>query len=532
MSNSAELYTALWNSADVLRKTMTADKYQDYLLGLVFYKYLSDKYLQKVVINLSEPFTTLEAAQKLYEDAVLDPDTKEIVDYLQHDDPDTMYAITPELTYTALLAKANRHDFHVDDLRRAFKDIEQSDERLNGLFSNVHLDSDDLGHEETDRAAVLSKLFMTLGSLDLLSNNGEVDILGNAYEYLIKQFASESGAKAGEFYTPQPVSELMTRLTTYGREDKKNFTIYDPTMGSASLLLKVKMHNKYPHDILYFGQEVMSATYNLARMNMMLHDVPLSNQHLSLHDTLATDWPTQQPTNFDAVMMNPPYSAKWSASDAYQQDPRFQSYGVAPKSKADYAFLLHGFYHLKHDGRMAIVLPHGVLFRSGAEGKIRTKLLQEGAIDAVIGLPTNMFYNAAIPTVILILRKDRSTDRSVLFIDASSEFTKEKPKNVLTQDGIEHIMDTWIKRQDVDKYAHLADFDEIKDNDFNLNIPRFVDSFEEEAPVDMQALVKDYHDVDQQIDESTKALAEMINQLTALDPQSAADLESMKEMFK
>lgn len=532
MSNSTELSTALWNSADVLRKTMTADKYQDYLLGLIFYKYLSDKYLQKVVLNLSEPFTTLEAAQKLYEDAIQDPEAKEVVDYLQNDDPDTMYAIAPGLTYTALLAKANRHDFHIDDLRRAFKDIEQSDERLHGLFSNMRLDSDDLGHEETARSQVLGKLFMTLGSLNLLDNHGDVDVLGNAYEYLIKQFASESGAKAGEFYTPQPVSELMTRLTTYGREDKKNFSIYDPTMGSASLLLKVKSHNKFPHDILYFGQEVMSATYNLARMNMMLHDVPLSSQHLSLGDTLGVDWPTQQPTNFDAVMMNPPYSADWSASDAYLQDPRFQSYGLAPKSKADYAFLLHGFYHLKHDGRMAIVLPHGVLFRGGKEGKIRTKLLEEGAIDAVIGLPTNMFYNAAIPTVILVLRKDRSTDRSVLFVDASSEFTKEKPKNVLTQDGIDHIMETWISRHNVDKYAHVAEFDEIKDNDFNLNIPRYVDTFEEEAPINISALVKEYHDIEALISKSNDSLTAMMKELTASDTQSASDLEALKEMFK
>ena len=267
-------------------------------------------------------------------------------------------------------------------------------------------------------------------------------------------------------------------------------------------------------------------------MNMMLHDVPLNSQHLSLGDTLGPDWPTQQPTNFDAVMMNPPYSAKWDASDRYQQDPRFQGYGVAPKSKADYAFLLHGFYHLKHDGRMAIVLPHGVLFRGGSEGKIRTKLLDEGAIDAVIGLPTNMFYNASIPTVILVLRKDRSTDRSVLFIDASSEFTKEKPKNVLTQAGIEHIVETWINRKDVEKYAHVAELDEIKENDYNLNIPRYVDTFEEEAPVDVQALVKEYYEVDSEIDENTQELAKLIGQLTASDPQSKKDLTAMKEMFK
>ena len=532
MSTSDELYKALWASADEMRKSMTADKYQNYLLGLIFYKYLSDKYLQKVVINLSEPFTTLEAAQKLYEEAVVDPDTKEIVDYLQHDDPDTMYAVAPDLTYTALLAKANRRDFHLDDLRRAFKNIEQSDERLHGLFSSVNLSSDDLGSDETKRSALIGKLLMSLGTLNLLDKYDDIDVLGNAYEYLIKNFASESGTKAGEFYTPQPVSDLMTRLTTYGREDKKNFTIYDPTMGSASLLLKVKKHNNHPGDILYFGQEMNNATYNLARMNMMLHDVPLNSQHLSLGDTLGPDWPTQQPTNFDAVMMNPPYSAKWDASDRYQQDPRFQGYGVAPKSKADYAFLLHGFYHLKHDGRMAIVLPHGVLFRGGSEGKIRTKLLDEGAIDAVIGLPTNMFYNASIPTVILVLRKDRSTDRSVLFIDASSEFTKEKPKNVLTQAGIEHIVETWINRKDVEKYAHVAELDEIKENDYNLNIPRYVDTFEEEAPVDVQALVKEYHEVDSEIDENTQELAKLIGQLTASDPQSKKDLAAMKEMFK
>ncbi|MDE7479681.1 SAM-dependent methyltransferase, partial [Streptococcus agalactiae] len=249
-----------------------------------------------------------------------------------------------------------------------------------------------LGSTPQKQNQTIANVMKTLNEIDFESVDG--DTLGDAYEYLIGEFASESGKKAGEFYTPQAVSHLMTQIVFSGREDQKGMTLYDPAMESGTLLLNAKKYSHQSDTVSYYGQEINTSTYNLARMNMMLHGVAIENQHLSNADTLDADWPTDEPTNFDGVLMNPPYSLKWSATAGFLTDPRFSSYGVlAPKSKADFAFLLHGFYHLKNTGTMAIVLPHGVLFRGAAEGKIRQKLLEQGAIDTIIGLPSNIFYN-------------------------------------------------------------------------------------------------------------------------------------------
>lgn len=281
-------------------------------------------------------------------------------------------------------------------------------------------------------------------------------------------------------------------------------TVYDPAMGSGSLLLNFR---KYIEDVggkedevIYYGQEINMSTFNLAKMNMILHGVDASNQHLRNGDTLDEDWPPISQTMFDSVVMNPPYSLHWSANKGFLQDPRFSPYGVlAPKSKADYAFLLHGFYHLKNTGTMAIVLPHGVLFRGAAEGKIRKKLLKNGSIDAVIGLPANLFYNTSIPTVILVLKKNKE-NRDVMFIDASKGFEKKKNQNELREEDIQKILDTYEKREDVERYAHLAKYNEIEENDFNLNIPRYVDTFVPEPPVDLKKVASDLHDTDVEIE--------------------------------
>jgi type I restriction enzyme M protein len=367
--------------------------------------------------------------------------------------------------------------------------------------------------------------------LDIAGHSG--DMLGDAYEYLIGQFASDSGKKAGEFYTPQPVAHLMTQIVFANRADKKGFSLYDATMGSGSLLLNAKKYSHFPDLVEYFGQELNTSTYNLARMNMMLHNVPVGNQHLHNADTLDQDWPTQEPTDFDGVLMNPPYSAKWSGDASFLQDPRFSAFGaLAPKSKADFAFLLHGYYHLKQAGGvMAIVLPHGVLFRGNAEGKIRQHLLEEGAIDAVIGMPSNIFYNTSIPTTVIILRKDRK-ERDVLFIDASQDFDKGKNQNTMSDAHIAKILDAYLKREDVEKYAHVASFDEIKENDYNLNIPRYVDTFEEEEVVPLGDILTSIKSNQDEIKKTTEELYGLLNDLVGTDAESDAQLKAFLSGLK
>lgn len=301
-------------------------------------------------------------------------------------------------------------------------------------------------------------------------------------------------------------------------------------MGSGSLLLNVKKYSQEPGTIDYFGQELNTSTYNLARMNMILHGVDTANQHLHNADTLDQDWPTEEPTNFDAVLMNPPYSAKWSAEKGFLDDPRFSMYGVlAPKSKADFAFLLHGYYHLKDTGVMAIVLPHGVLFRGNAEGKIRKILLENGAIDTVIGLPANIFFNTSIPTTVIILKKQRDK-KDVLFIDASKDFEKGKNQNLLKEEHIDKILETYKERKDVDKYAHVAAYDEIVENDFNLNIPRYVDTFEEEEPINIAELGKEIIDLNKQIKEAEQSFLSMLDELQVTDA-SKEIIEITKAVF-
>lgn len=513
-STSKTLYQSLWNSANILRSKMDANEYKNYLLGLVFYKYLSDNMLFRAAnLLLDEEDVTLPQAQDAYAEAFADAETHD--DLINNLMIDGGYYIEPQLTFYNLVQEIHANTFQLESLAQGFKNIEQSDDVFENLFEDIDLYSNKLGKGSQKANEVISSVMKELSTLDLAGHKG--DVLGDAYEYLIGQFASESGKKAGEFYTPQTISTLMTRIVLKGKENQKGFSVYDPTMGSGSLLLNAKKYSNEPGTINYFGQELNASTYNLARMNMILHGVDTPNQHLRNGDTLDKDWPDEEPTNFDGVMMNPPYSAKWSAEKGFLDDARFSNYGVlAPKSKADFAFLLHGYFHLKNTGVMAIVLPHGVLFRGAAEGKIRQSLLDSGAIDTIIGLPANIFINTSIPTTIIILKKER-TSRDVFFIDASNEFTKGKNVNILTPENIEKILDTYDKREDVDKYAHLAAFDEIKENDYNLNIPRYVDTFEEEEPIDMIALSEEILDVNKQIADSEEEILAMLDELVVTD---------------
>lgn len=527
-TTSKSLYQSLWNAADQLRGNMDASEYKTYLLGLIFYKYLSDKLLVAVCDNLDVPFTSHKQAQSLYEESFADSDVKE--DLVEVITDELGYIISPELTFTKLLDQIHTGDFQLESLAQGFRDIEQSSDHFANLFEDIDLYSKRLGPTPQKQNQTISAVIKELSLLNLAGHEG--DVLGDAYEYLIGQFASDSGKKAGEFYTPQAVSRLMTRIVFLGREQQKGMTLYDPTMGSGSLLLNAKHYSQEASTVSYYGQELVNSTYNLARMNMMLHGVAIENQKLRNGDTLDRDWPSEEPTDFDGVLMNPPYSQKWSADAGFLQDARFASFGVlAPKSKADFAFLLHGYFHLKHSGVMAIVLPHGVLFRGNAEQKIRQHLLEEGAIDTIIGLPANIFYNTSIPTTIIILKKNR-TNKDVYFIDASKEFDKGKNQNTMTDSHIDKILAAYEKRENIDKFAYLASYEEIVANDYNLNIPRYVDTFEEEPVTPLPELADKLSQLDQELASTQQELATLLDQLTATTPQAQEELDRFRSKLR
>lgn len=527
------LEQVLWDSANVMRQTMGAADYMNYALGLIFYKHLSDRTLEAVANALMDTgeaddrdMETEAQRQAAYEQYWADPDSRdELKSFMDMD-----YTIQPEFTFTAFVKAIKDKSFQLEDLNQAFRDLEQSNAPLlQNLFDDVDLHSTKLGSTPQKRNEVIAAVMEALAPLNLDSHSG--DVLGDAYEYLISNFASDMGQKAGEFYTPQSVSTLLTRIVTAGQEEKKGFTAYDPAMGSGSLLLNVRRYLKDADSIQYYGQEIKTSTYNLARMNMILHGVSATNQHLRNADTLDKDWPADEITDFDGVMMNPPYSQKWSADKGFLNDPRFSDFGVlAPKSKADYAFLLHGLYHLKSTGTMGIVLPHGVLFRGAAEGKIRRKLLEKGMIYAVIGLPAGIFYSTGIPTIIMVLKKDRK-DRDVLFIDGSKEFVKGKPQNTMTDANIDRLFRAYQERKDEDKFCHVASFDEIADNDYNLNIPRYIDTFEPEPEVDLGALNQEMAATNEEIEKSEKELLAMMHDLTTADTKKAQDLQDFLKLF-
>lgn len=526
----AELNQKLFSAADNLRSKMDASEYKNYLLGLIFYKYLSDKLLEKVVELAGESLDEFSSADKqtnLYRQLLDDEDTKnDLIETLV----DTLgYDIAPDHLFNVLTMQANQNTFQLNDLNKSFIDLSTKYVQFNGLFDDVDLKSKKLGADDQQRNVTITEVLKKLNGIDVLGHNG--DVIGDAYEFLISQFASEAGKKAGEFYTPHEVSDMMARIAAIGQEDKKLFSVFDPTMGSGSLMLNIRNYLNYPKSVKYHGQELNTTTFNLAKMNLILHGVDNEDIRLRNGDTLNKDWPTDEPYTFDSVVMNPPYSAKWSSDDTFLDDSRFNRYGkLAPKSKADFAFLLHGFYHLKDSGTMAIVLPHGVLFRGAAEGVIRKKLLEDGSIDTVIGMPANLFFGTSIPTTVIILKKNRTT-RDVLFIDASKDFIKGKNQNKLSQENIDRIVETYKKREDVEKFAHVASFEEIKENDFNLNIPRYVDTFEEKEEVDIVELGKELVALNQQIKTAENDFLTMLDELAVTD-ETREIIEATKAVFR
>ncbi|KRF52545.1 restriction endonuclease subunit M [Bacillus sp. Soil768D1] len=525
----AVLHTKLFSAADNLRSKMDASEYKNYLLGLIFYKYLSDRLLEKVVEVADESieeYDTQEKQATLYRNLLSDNEIRnDLIETLV----DTLgYDIEPDYLFNVLTDQAKQNIFQLNDLNKAFIELSTKYVQFNGLFDDVDLQSKKLGSDDQQRNITITEVLKKLNDVDVIGHDG--DIIGDAYEYLISQFASEAGKKAGEFYTPHEVSNMMARIAAIGQEDKRLFSVFDPTMGSGSLMLNIRNYLNDPDSVKYHGQELNTTTFNLAKMNLILHGVDNEDMHVRNGDTLNKDWPTDEPYTFDSVLMNPPYSAKWSADDTFLDDSRFNRYGkLAPKSKADFAFLLHGLYHLKDTGTMAIVLPHGVLFRGAAEGVIRKKLLEDGQIDAVIGMPANLFFGTSIPTTVIILKKNR-TSRDVLFIDASNEFIKGKNQNKLSKENIEKIVETYNNREDVEKYAHVASFEEIKENDFNLNIPRYVDTFEEESPIDMTAIGSTIQEIRKEKAVLETNLFEMISSMK-YDEKDAEWMKGALEVF-
>lgn len=479
-----KLRAQLWAVANTLRGNMTAGDFMYFTLGFIFYKYLSEKIELYIDDQLREDGITYKQAWTSHEDDLKTEIKRICIDELG-------YFIEPEFLYSSIIDAIKKKENILPQLERSLKKIEdstigqKSGDDFGGLFSDIDLASPKLGKTADDKNKLISDVLVALDGIDFGLNEAcDIDILGDAYEYMIGQFAAGAGKKAGEFYTPQEVSRILSEIVTTGKTRLR--TVYDPTCGSGSLLLQTQKLGKA--DAIY-GQEKINTTYNLARMNMLLHGVKYSDFDIQNGDTLEAD--AFGDRQFDAVVANPPFSANWSASDKFNNDDRFSKAGVlAPKSKADYAFILHMIYHLNEGGTMACVAPHGVLFRGAAEGKIRQFLIEKkNYIDAIIGLPANIFYGTSIPTCILVMKKCRKDDDNILFIDASKEFEKVKTQNKLREEHIQKIIKTYRERAEMEKYSHCASLQEIKDNDYNLNIPRYVDTFEEEQEIDIKAVM-------------------------------------------
>lgn len=509
----AELHTQLWAMANDLRGSMDASEFKNYILGLNFYRYLSDKLLRFVNEELKDDeITYIEAWNN-------EEFKQDIIDLLVDSDSGLGYVIEPNNLWSTLIEKINIAQFDISMLAKAINDLTESTLGLasqrdfENLFDDMDLNASKLGKTEADRSALISKVMLKINDINFHYEDAEIDVLGDAYEYLIGQFAASAGKKAGEFYTPQQVSKLLAKLVTIGKNKLKN--VYDPTCGSGSLLLRVA---KETDVVSFYGQEKVATTYNLARMNMLLHGIPFNHFDIENNDTLEHPNEDHMQLRFDAVVANPPYSAKWSADAKFLDDERFSAYGkLAPKSKADYAFIQHMLYLLDDAGTMAVVLPHGVLFRGAAEGVIRKYLIKEkNWLDAVIGLPANLFFGTSIPTCILVFKKCKKND-DIFFIDASKEYESGKNQNRLTNENIKKILDTYINRKDVEKYAHAASLEEVEENDYNLNIPRYVDTFEEEEEIDIKAVMKEIKELEAKRDELDKEINVYLKELGLLE---------------
>jgi type I restriction enzyme M protein len=536
----------LWNIANTLRGKMNADEFRDYILGFIFYKYLSEKmelFANGILTQDKIRFRDINTAM---------PQAEEILEAIKEEALEKLgYFLRPEELFTEVARRGMGRDalqgvslqavspkgvsdddneeilnanFILEDLQKILTNIQlstmgtDSEEDFDNLFEDMDLNSTKLGKTPDARNTIIAKVLTHLDKIDFKLENSELDVLGDAYEYLIGQFASGAGKKAGEFYTPQEVSKILAKIVTTGKQKLK--TVYDPTCGSGSLLLRVAREVK---DVaMFYGQEMNRTTYNLARMNMILHGVHYRKFDIKQEDTL--EHPQHIDQQFEAIVANPPFSAQWSANPIFTSDDRFSQYGkLAPGSKADFAFVQHMVYHLAENGTMAIVLPHGALFRGGAEQHIRKYLIEnKNYLDAVIGLAANIFYGTSIPTCIMVFKKCRENPDDVLFIDASNDYDKVKTQNVLREEHIHKIIDTYRNRTEIEKYSRKAPIhggsDSIAAQDYNLNIPRYVDTFEAEGEIDIEAIAMEIKAIDESLNATDQTIADFCKELNISTP--------------
>ncbi|MDO1529179.1 type I restriction-modification system subunit M [Fulvimonas sp. R45] len=505
-NDQKQLGKTLWAIADQLRGSMNADDFRDYMLSFLFLRYLSDNYEAAAKKELGSDYpdpATIGNSGKTPLSVWYAANPGDVAEFEKQMRRKAHYVIKPKYLWGNIVHLAKtQDDTLLDTLQFGFKYIEEDSfqSSFEGLFSEINLGSDKLGRSYPARNAKLCSIISEIArGMALFST--ETDTLGDAYEYLIGQFAAGSGKKAGEFYTPQQISNILSAIVTLDSQEPKTGprskldSVFDFACGSGSLLLNIRNRMKEAGGSIgrIVGQEYNVTTYNLARMNMLLHGVKDTEFEIYHGDTLNNDWDWLRETNpakkpqFDAVVANPPFSYRWDPGEAMAQDVRFKNHGVAPKSAADFAFLLHGLHYLKDDGVMAIILPHGVLFRGGKEADIRRKLLDDGHIDTVIGLPANLFYSTGIPVCILVLKKCKKAD-DVLFINAAEHFTKGKRQNQLSDKDIARIVDTYRQRPEkpVERYARRVPMKEIINNDYNLNISRYVSTAEAEKEIDLK----------------------------------------------
>lgn len=529
MALSSEQQTKMWAILNQTRGQIGLTAYKDYIFGILFYKYLSEKATRWLKIVLRG-----ETWESVYSQ-----DSAKALDYMKKN---LGYAIQPNEFFVDWKKAIDEGRFNIGMMTDTFGHFNQqiafeAKKDFEGIFDGMRFDSADLGANAQARASVMISMIELLSTSEF-DLSGSDDTVSDIYEYLVQKFATVLASDMGQYYTPKELSDVMAQILTNGREDYERFSIYDPTVGSGSLLLTTASYLTHSHkrgSIKYFGQEKDATPYRLSRMNLMMHGVEYNDISINHADSLESDWPDgvvdgkDSPRMFDAVMANPPYSAHWNNKDR-EDDSRWREYGVAPKTKADYAFLLHCLYHLDDSGRMAIILPHGVLFRGAAEGRIRKALIDKHQIEAIIGFPDKLFLNTSIPVCVVILRKNR-IESNILFIDASKGFEKLKNQNHLRQEDVQKIVDTVINRKEIDKYSHIATLDEIKENDYNLNIPRYVDTFEEEAPIDLVELSKEIVTLNSEIEKAESDFVSLLDEL-AVTPDTREIIEATKAVFR
>lgn len=522
-----ELSSKLWAMANDLRGNMEAYEFKNYILGLLFYKELSDRTEKFVAKLLKEDHISFIEAWKdnEYQEAIIE----EMLIKLG-------YVLEPQYLFTHMIELIRKDEFSIDYFEEAINSIitstqgQESEQDFDGLFEDMDLKSSKLGKEIKQRSKLIGKVLQTIDSIEVDLGDTDVDVLGSAYVSLIGLFAQTAGKKGGEFYTPTNMSKLVARLATVGLT--KVLSVADCACGSGSLLLQV---GQYVEVAKYYGQELTSSTYNLARMNMILHDIDYKNFQIINVDTLEND-DVFADEKYTIQVANPPYSTKWSADARFMDDERYSPYGkLAPKTKADFAFVQHMVYHMANgDSRVAVLLPHGVLFRGAAEGTIRKYLIDDlNVIDAIIGLPANCFQGTSIPVCCMVLKKERNgNSENICFIDASKEFEKGKQQNYITDEHIEKIVSAYSNREDIEKYCHIASMEEIRENDFNLNIPRYVDTTEEEPEVDLKQLSSNIREINHAIKEGNTTLLNMLNELTFNSSETKDVVQELIKVFE